>query len=110
MFRHCYTRAPDSMNVAVAGGRMPRMRATNNVSASRPKKRSTFFQVCRRAAILAVLAVASTGTAAVSPAGAVPKTTPGPRQAAPPNLVLITMDTTRADHLGAWGYPYAHTP
>ena len=20
------------------------------------------------------------------------------------------MDTTRADHLGAWGYPYAHTP
>ena len=32
------------------------------------------------------------------------------RRSAPPNLVLITMDTTRADHLGAWGYPYAHTP
>ena len=28
----------------------------------------------------------------------------------PPNLVLITMDTTRADHLGAWGYTLAHTP
>ncbi|HEX4962142.1 MAG TPA: sulfatase-like hydrolase/transferase [Thermoanaerobaculia bacterium] len=28
----------------------------------------------------------------------------------PPNLVLITMDTTRADHLGAWGYKDAHTP
>jgi tetratricopeptide (TPR) repeat protein len=28
----------------------------------------------------------------------------------PPNLVLITMDTTRADHLGAWGYAPAHTP
>jgi arylsulfatase A-like enzyme/tetratricopeptide (TPR) repeat protein len=27
-----------------------------------------------------------------------------------PNLVLITMDTTRADHLGAWGYAQAHTP
>lgn len=27
-----------------------------------------------------------------------------------PNLVLITMDTTRADHLGAWGYRDAHTP
>ncbi|HXO22066.1 MAG TPA: sulfatase-like hydrolase/transferase [Thermoanaerobaculia bacterium] len=28
----------------------------------------------------------------------------------PPNLVLITLDTTRADHLGAWGWPYARTP
>ncbi|HTQ78508.1 MAG TPA: sulfatase, partial [Thermoanaerobaculia bacterium] len=27
-----------------------------------------------------------------------------------PNLVLVTLDTTRADHLGAWGWPYAHTP
>src|SRR5262249_10266545 len=27
-----------------------------------------------------------------------------------PSLVLITLDTTRADHLGAWGWPYAHTP
>ncbi|MFL6233354.1 MAG: sulfatase-like hydrolase/transferase [Thermoanaerobaculia bacterium] len=27
-----------------------------------------------------------------------------------PNLVLITLDTTRADHLGAWGYAQAHTP
>jgi choline-sulfatase len=27
-----------------------------------------------------------------------------------PNLVLLTLDTTRADHLGAWGWPYAHTP
>lgn len=28
----------------------------------------------------------------------------------PPNLVLITLDTTRADHLGAWGWPHARTP
>lgn len=27
-----------------------------------------------------------------------------------PNLILITMDTTRADHLGAWGDAQAHTP
>jgi arylsulfatase A-like enzyme/Tfp pilus assembly protein PilF len=27
-----------------------------------------------------------------------------------PNVVLITLDTTRADHLGAWGWPHAHTP
>ncbi len=26
------------------------------------------------------------------------------------DLILITLDTTRADHLGAWGWKYAHTP
>ena len=35
---------------------------------------------------------------------------PAPAPAARPNLVLVTLDTTRADHLGAWGWPYAHTP
>ncbi|HEY0512871.1 MAG TPA: sulfatase-like hydrolase/transferase [Thermoanaerobaculia bacterium] len=35
---------------------------------------------------------------------------PQPAKRTPPNLVLITMDTTRADHLGAWGYALAHTP
>jgi choline-sulfatase len=30
--------------------------------------------------------------------------------ARPGNLVLITLDTTRADHLGAWGWPHARTP
>jgi choline-sulfatase len=33
----------------------------------------------------------------------------GPRPSTP-NLVLLTLDTTRADHLGAWGWPHAHTP
>lgn len=28
----------------------------------------------------------------------------------PANLLLITLDTTRADHLGAWGWPHARTP
>ncbi len=27
-----------------------------------------------------------------------------------PNIVLVTLDTTRADHLGAWGWPHARTP
>ena len=27
-----------------------------------------------------------------------------------PNVVLLTLDTTRADHLGAWGWPHATTP
>ncbi|HEV2845955.1 MAG TPA: sulfatase-like hydrolase/transferase, partial [Thermoanaerobaculia bacterium] len=30
--------------------------------------------------------------------------------ASPPNLILVTLDTTRADHLGAWGWPHARTP
>jgi arylsulfatase len=30
--------------------------------------------------------------------------------AAPPNVVLITLDTTRADHLGPYGYERARTP
>ena len=27
-----------------------------------------------------------------------------------PDLVLVTLDTTRADHLGACGWPQARTP
>lgn len=27
-----------------------------------------------------------------------------------PNVLLVTLDTTRADHLGAWGHPHASTP
>lgn len=33
-----------------------------------------------------------------------------PARRTPPNLVLITLDTTRADHLGAWGNKDARTP
>lgn len=30
--------------------------------------------------------------------------------ASPAPIVLVTLDTTRADHLGAWGWPHARTP
>ena len=33
-----------------------------------------------------------------------------PAWAAPPNVVLITIDTVRADHVGCYGYPQGHTP
>ena len=33
-----------------------------------------------------------------------------PRDATPPNLLLITLDTTRPDALGAYGNPGGHTP
>jgi choline-sulfatase len=51
-----------------------------------------------------------------SPSAPGSPTAPGPghRAAAPPSarhsLILLTLDTTRADHLGAWGWRYAHTP
>ena len=48
---------------------------------------------------LAVLAVASL----VAPLGCGPEPTP-------PNLVLIVIDTLRADHLGAYGYPRDTSP
>ncbi len=46
-------------------------------------------------------------------AGAHSKPTPqarGPRPQARPSLLLITLDTTRADHLGCYGYKTAQTP
>ncbi len=33
-----------------------------------------------------------------------------PGAAAGYDLLLVTLDTTRADHLGAYGYPAAETP
>lgn len=53
-----------------------------------------------------VLALAARALAAAPP---VPSKPPKP-PAAPRSLVLITLDTTRADHLGAWGWPHARTP
>jgi arylsulfatase A-like enzyme/Flp pilus assembly protein TadD len=42
---------------------------------------------------------------------AVALATPVALAAAPaPSLVLVTLDTTRADHLGAWGWAHARTP
>jgi arylsulfatase A-like enzyme/Flp pilus assembly protein TadD len=50
-----------------------------------------------RLALTFLLAVAATGTGCRA-------------RAKPKNVVLITIDTTRADHLGCYGYAAAHTP
>jgi choline-sulfatase len=68
------------------------------------EKRSTFS----RLAAFACLALAGGGLFAVL--AATRPAAPEPAKRPLPNLVLITMDTTRADHLGAWGYKDAHTP
>jgi choline-sulfatase len=69
------------------------------------KKRSLFFQL----ASVAGLSLAAAGLFAALAATTRP-VAPEAAKRTPPNLVLITMDTTRADHLGAWGYKDAHTP
>src|SRR3982751_5804894 len=74
------------------------MSAIKTHGARRAKKRSTF-------STLGALALAVVPLAAAVGFGA-----PKPPARHAPNLVLITMDTTRADHLGAWGYALAHTP
>lgn len=52
--------------------------------------------------------------AAILAAAALASATPGAAKAAAtpprPNIVLMTLDTTRADHLGCYGWPYARTP
>lgn len=57
----------------------------------------------RRGAALAAVALAW-----LVAASAVQAAEPAPQAA--PAIVLVSLDTTRADHLGAWGYAHARTP
>jgi len=59
----------------------------------------------RPGALLPAALLAFAAVAAGSPADGDSAPSPGP-----PNLLLVTLDTTRADHLGAWGYAGARTP
>jgi arylsulfatase A-like enzyme/Flp pilus assembly protein TadD len=68
-------------------------------SASRGEKRAAFLAVCC-GLVAALLAAVALARAAAPPAA--------PRRA--PSLVLITLDTTRADHLGSYGWKHARTP
>ena len=66
---------------------------------------------------LLLMSVACTGSSPTPPAEA-PAEAEAAEAAAPaarpkaegPSLILVTMDTTRPDHLGAYGYADAHTP
>jgi arylsulfatase A-like enzyme/tetratricopeptide (TPR) repeat protein len=61
------------------------------------------IKLAYRARLLVVLSIATTAIAAFS------QTPPAaPSSHAP--IILITLDTTRADHLGAWGWRHARTP
>lgn len=60
----------------------------------------------KRAALPRLLALVLLA-AGLGPLAAAPPPKPTP---APQSVVLITLDTTRADHLGAYGWPHARTP
>ncbi len=66
----------------------------------------------RRSAWRRVLPALALAALPLGAAAAPPPVAAGaaPRPASRPNIVLITLDTTRADHLGAWGDKDAHTP
>jgi choline-sulfatase len=73
--------------------------SANKLHGARRAKKRSFFSTLGALALAAALLAAAVGFGA-----------PKPPARRAPNLVLITMDTTRADHLGAWGYRQAHTP
>lgn len=93
MERDCYTARPEPMaklflRRCAPGARRAGKGTSRRVSAGRRLKRSSLLGI-------ALFALAGAASAAPAPS---------------PNLVLITLDTTRADHLGAWGWPHARTP
>jgi len=58
---------------------------------------------------VALITVLSMAAACVSPWGP-RRATRRQQQTERPNLLLVTLDTTRADHLGCYGYPFPTTP
>jgi choline-sulfatase len=75
-------------------------------TAPRPEAPSTRRRIAAPAAALAALAIAGVGAWAFWSRPA--PTTDASRP--PLNVLLVTLDTTRADHVGAYGYARARTP
>lgn len=63
----------------------------------------------RLSLVLPVL-LAGAGTTAAGAHPGAPEPASSPAAPAPPSIVLLTLDTTRADHLGSAGWPHAATP
>jgi arylsulfatase A-like enzyme len=64
-----------------------------------------------RVAMVAMAAMVATPLALVTAAAALLTGCPGPRyDPARPDVILIVVDTLRADHLGAYGYPRPTSP
>jgi len=58
--------------------------------------------------LVVALALSVLGVAACAPPAS--EKTPGAQAQAPPNVILISLDTLRADHLGSYGYHRPTSP
>jgi len=65
-----------------------------------PWRRIVLVAACCYGALISTHAGSASGAPGVSPMAAAPK----------PNVVVITFDTTRADHIGCYGYTHVETP
>lgn len=74
---------------------MPRTPAPNRMSPQQPAQTSSVRRIRPRPWLVGVAALPLLGSACGEPA---------PAQGRPRNLLLITVDTLRADHLGCYGY------
>ena len=77
-------------------------------SSSLGRASSTSTAVHVASVLAAALFMAASGLARIPPKAAARPTRT--TQATPPSIVLVTLDTTRADHLGCYGDRAAHTP
>src|SRR6185295_5087280 len=98
----CYTPRPEQCrrfaSVAVVVGSAMRKVAIKSQGAEEAEKRSAPGARAAAAGLGVIVLLLALAAA------------PPPAKRTPPNLVLITLDTTRADHLGAWGDRDASTP
>ncbi len=85
--------------------RRVRKSRTTTRRASRRSPRACWRERARLLGAAAAVLAVSTITLAGTPAAA-----NEPGRSGPTNLLLVTLDTTRADRLGCYGYRAAHTP
>ena len=88
---------------------MPAKRVKSN-SPPRPRPRRRLLLLALLGPLLAVAAVLLVPRFAGGPSGAKISRSWAARGVEKPNVVLITLDTTRADHLGCYGGTAAQTP
>jgi arylsulfatase len=102
---------------ARSGDRRPPLGAlawggVRNVGMVKVSRRGLLRLAAAAAASAGVLELAGSGVAQAAPGGArllsfLPSS---PDDAPPPNVLLVTVDTLRADQLGCYGHPFVRTP
>ena len=83
----------------------PRGSGTHAAVSRRPRRRLRIG-----AAALALVGFAGTGVFYLTKSGATPRSETAPPAAGRPNVLLISIDTLRPEHLGCYGYPRPTSP